>query len=35
MQLKIEINKYDLKYEETSEITMTLKSDVYNFDRST
>lgn len=35
MQLKIEMNKYDLKYEETPEIPMTLKSSVGNFDRST
>jgi len=35
MQLKIETNKYDLKYEETPEITMTVKSSVCYFDRST
>lgn len=35
MQLKVEMNKYDLKYEETPEITMTVKSNVCSFGRST
>lgn len=35
MQLKIEMNKYDLKYEERPEITMSLKSNVCNFDSYT
>lgn len=35
MQLKIAMNKYDLKYEETPQITMTLKSNACNFGGST